>query len=207
MEGINKNIMIRKLEKSDDLEKVACLIYKTDVSLFSFLFGKYEKAIPKIKKLVLLENNTFSHKYTYCSFERETQGILIAYGHNEINEKNQDKDYKEVFSLFELLSLSIKDPLVRFTLTKAQPQEIYIQNICVEQKCRGKGIGTSLLMYIIDWAKSQGMNSLSLDVSIANEKAKRLYERLGFGVVQKKVYPFTSKGSYRMELYLKKNRG
>jgi len=67
--------MIRTLEKPDDIEKVASLIYTTDDSFFPFLFGKYEKAIPKLKHLILLENNSFSYKYIYCSIDKDIQGI------------------------------------------------------------------------------------------------------------------------------------
>jgi RimJ/RimL family protein N-acetyltransferase len=46
----------------------------------------------------------------------------------------------------------------------------------------GRGVGTALVQTLCDWADSSGLLKLTLRVDVENERAVRLYERLGFVV-------------------------
>jgi RimJ/RimL family protein N-acetyltransferase len=47
-------------------------------------------------------------------------------------------------------------------------------------ECRGVGLGTALLTHGIDWARSVGVRKLTLEVFSTNDRAIRLYGKMGF---------------------------
>lgn len=55
--------------------------------------------------------------------------------------------------------------------------------IAVDEGWRGRGIGTALLDAAEAWARERGLDALELDVADPNGDARRLYERLGYGLV------------------------
>ena len=55
--------------------------------------------------------------------------------------------------------------------------------IAVDEGWRGLGIGTALMRAAEDWARERGYDALELDVADPNGDARRLYERLGYGLV------------------------
>ena len=67
--------MIRFSNLNDNTTEIARLIYETD-NIMPFLFGKREKAILKLKKLVENDNTVFSHK-NILVFKKEKM-MLIA---------------------------------------------------------------------------------------------------------------------------------
>lgn len=56
---------------------------------------------------------------------------------------------------------------------------LYIDDLCVDEACRGKGVGRALYDYVRDYARSIGCYNLTLNVWAANESALRFYRGLG----------------------------
>ena len=56
---------------------------------------------------------------------------------------------------------------------------LYIDDICVDSNKRGKGVGTKIYNYIIDFAKKNGFYNVTLNVWECNPEAKKFYENLG----------------------------
>ena len=63
------------------------------------------------------------------------------------------------------------------------PRRGALIGIAVDEDWRGRGIGTALLHAAEDWARDRGFDTLELDVADPNRDARRLYERLGYGLV------------------------
>ena len=61
-------------------------------------------------------------------------------------------------------------------------KQLNIDAICVDEKYRGKGIGTKILESIKEIAKTKGCTDLYLTVNQENENAIRVYEKFGFKV-------------------------
>lgn len=194
--------MVRELTLKDDLYKAAELIYKTDDFIFPFIFGKQNKAIPIIKKLIALENNDFSYQRIYCMDDMGIQGILIGYDPVEIDSRKENRDFLKSFSLGSMVRLIKKSYIIEPVLDKKDIKGLYIQNICVDERFRGKGIGSSLIDYFFQYAQSKNYNCVFLDVGIKNETAKRLYEKKGFHVISKKMITSIDDGFYRMKKVL-----
>ena len=49
--------------------------------------------------------------------------------------------------------------------------------VSVGRKCRGKGIGTALILHLIEWCQSNQIEKLSLDVIGENTGAIKLYKK------------------------------
>ncbi len=54
----------------------------------------------------------------------------------------------------------------------------YIDDLCVDENCRGKHIGKSLYEHTCRYAKEQGCYSITLNVWSCNESAMGFYEKL-----------------------------
>jgi ribosomal-protein-alanine N-acetyltransferase len=58
--------------------------------------------------------------------------------------------------------------------------EMHINNLAVHPAHRRKGIGTSLLTFVMKAGAKLGARRASLEVRRSNEVARHMYERLGF---------------------------
>lgn len=189
--------MLRPLEKTDDLTRVAELIYHTNNRLFPFLFGKEEKAIPKIRALIERDDNVFSHKYIWVEFKDELRAILIEIDVDD--QPSNKKDFEAVFKKTERFKLWLKGLLTFSIFHKPVRQGRYIQNICVCKSQRGRGIGSKMMNDAILRAKMKHRSHVSLDVSIRNKAAIDLYQMLGFKIIKKRrAWGFINK-TYLME--------
>lgn len=56
---------------------------------------------------------------------------------------------------------------------------LYIDDLCVDEKFRGRHIGTALYEYVLAFAREQGCYNVTLNVWACNEDAMRFYEHLG----------------------------
>ena len=63
---------------------------------------------------------------------------------------------------------------------------LYIDDLCVDEKKRGMGIGTALFEYIVAYAKENGCYNVELNVWSFNKDAIRFYEKCGM-VPQKTI--------------------
>jgi ribosomal-protein-alanine N-acetyltransferase len=60
--------------------------------------------------------------------------------------------------------------------------EVHINNVAMRPRFRAQGIGTALLRHVLGEARRLGARRATLEVRSSNERARRLYERLGFYV-------------------------
>lgn len=56
---------------------------------------------------------------------------------------------------------------------------LYIDDICVDEKARGKGIGRKLYRHVLEYAKERGFYNITLNVWSCNPGALKFYEALG----------------------------
>ncbi len=63
-------------------------------------------------------------------------------------------------------------------------KSLYIDDLCVDERARGKGIGRRLYEYVCAWAKAQGCYDLTLNVWEGNDGARRFYENMGMRVMK-----------------------
>ena len=57
--------------------------------------------------------------------------------------------------------------------------EIYIDDLCVDEARRGKGIARSLFAHVKDWSRGLGCAFVTLNVWCGNDRAMAFYEQAG----------------------------
>lgn len=56
---------------------------------------------------------------------------------------------------------------------------LYIDDLCVDEKSRGKHIGSALYEYVLDYARENDYYNVTLNVWSCNESAIKFYEKCG----------------------------
>ncbi|MBQ3068830.1 MAG: GNAT family N-acetyltransferase [Clostridia bacterium] len=56
---------------------------------------------------------------------------------------------------------------------------LYIDDLCVDEQCRGQHIGMALFAFVKAFAKDSGCYNVTLNVWACNESAKRFYDACG----------------------------
>lgn len=59
---------------------------------------------------------------------------------------------------------------------------LYIDDICVDEKARGKHVGTALFRYVKEYAKETGCHNITLHVWECNSDAMAFYKAMGMDV-------------------------
>lgn len=56
---------------------------------------------------------------------------------------------------------------------------LYIDDLCVDEACRGQHIGTALYRHVLDFARASGCYNVTLNVWSLNESAMKFYQAQG----------------------------
>ncbi len=106
-----------------------------------------------------------AQKYDEAALEallkEETRPIFIA-----------ETDGKAVGYCFCILQITRDDPVLR------DRKVLYIDDLCVDENCRGQGIATALYEHTLDYARSIGCDAVTLNVWYGNG-AQIFYEKCG----------------------------
>ena len=70
--------------------------------------------------------------------------------------------------------------------------EVHVNNVAVLPRYRERGIGTALMRHVLAESKRLGARRATLEVRRSNERARQLYERLGFHVAAVRPSYYTS---------------
>ena len=79
--------------------------------------------------------------------------------------------------------VSVDDRVVGYGVMSVGAGEAHILNLCVLEAYRCRGIGKSLLSYLLERAAAAGMSEAFLEVRPSNTAAIRLYQAMGFDQV------------------------
>lgn len=99
--------------------------------------------------------------------------------------------FEEMIRVKEIFVAKIQDEIIGYITfnikEKNNPsmryrKQLQIEAICVDEKSRGKGIGTELLKYAKKFGKENNCTDIYLTVNKENENAIKVYEEFGFKV-------------------------
>ena len=98
--------------------------------------------------------------------------------------------FEENGSLLASVVLNHKQPpeyrKAKWTLSPSYKEILVIHTLCVDPDYSGGGIGTTLVNFIKEYAKSSGCVTIRLNTTAKNEPAKHLYEKNGFRIADTK---------------------
>ncbi len=172
--------------------KVAKLVYDVDFRTFDLLFKTPEKAISTIEN-DLKKHEPESTFKVILNDEHEVIGVLMFY----VSEKPFDLRLKS-------LKLLIVDILDYFVLCDVEKDDLYLAELAIDESLRGQGLGRQVVLDVIDYARSKNLNRVTIDADFRNDGARKLYERIGFNIFNKKRVKIGSfeRGMQNMELIL-----
>ncbi|GLC90189.1 GNAT family N-acetyltransferase [Lysinibacillus piscis] len=121
------------------------------------------------------EDNRHSYLNTFVAIEdEEILGILVYYNGKQAIQ--MDANLVQWLEAKNAPSIVIDK--------EAHEDEYYIDTVCVTPASRGKGIGTLLLQYAEQLTQERGGQKLSLNVETEKINARRLYERIGYVIIE-----------------------
>ena len=56
---------------------------------------------------------------------------------------------------------------------------LYIDDLCVDESCRGQKVGQKMYAFIKEWARERGFYNITLNVWSCNPTALKFYEKMG----------------------------
>ena len=102
------------------------------------------------------------------------------------------KDYFEnLIQNKEIFIAKVKNEILGYVIFSIKEKEnhsmryrkqLNIEAICVDENCRGNGVGTLLLEHTKKVGKKKGCTDMYLTVNQENESAIKVYEKFGFKV-------------------------
>ncbi|MCP4204027.1 MAG: GNAT family N-acetyltransferase [bacterium] len=149
---------------------------------FRFMLGR--RAVDVIATAFTRPDHDLSYQnVTFAERDEITVGMVSGYT-AEQHHRSSDGPLKRAAGRFPLRMTVVSivfAPLLRIIDTVGDG-DFYLQAIAVDQDLRGEGVGSTLMDSIEDRAAASGSTRLALDVSAANEGARKLYERRGMAV-------------------------
>lgn len=144
-----------------------------------------EKDIPRILELLVQVNDVHSDgrpdlfirgktKYTEVDLKKiladDSTPVFVA-----VDDTDVGKDYVLGYG-FAILQSHVQDNNWPDITT------FYVDDICVDEKCRGKHVGKEIYNYLVEYARKIGCYNLTLNVWEKNESAKSFYKNMGMQV-------------------------
>lgn len=145
--------MIR-LAKVEDIPRLEQLLYQVHDVHVNIRPDLFKKDCKKYNKKELLNIISSNDKPIFVFVEKD---IIEGYAFCIIT------DYKNSNSLMPYKNL-------------------YIDDLCVDRLSRGKGIGTKLYQYVLDYASNIGCYNVTLNVWNGNNEALQFYKSLGMEI-------------------------
>jgi len=194
-----------KFEKLDikkhNPRKVAELIYETDRDIFNFFYKNKANTTQILKKLIRLGENNWGHEHiNVITKDERIMGILLySVGHHKLGDLKVLFKNLNLTDALRFMLIDLKDKLILSDLRKS---DFYLAALAVDEKVRGEGIGGTILNHAINMARQRGCKRVVLDVALDNPRARKLYERIGFKIFNKKIFPWFGRkiGMFNMEL-------
>ena len=129
-------------------------------------------------------------KFLWDAF-RASMKDYITQTRGEWNEQREESQFRNQLDLSAAQVIRSNDLAVGFIIAPIKDSARWIHTICIVPEHQRKGIGTEVLRRAVAQAREQKI-SLYLSVLKVNP-ARRLYERLGFGVIEETKHHFRMK--------------
>lgn len=198
-------INVRLLNKKDNLETAADLIYQVDPYICPDFFGDRERARQFGKILFRDDGGLFDFNHIFVAEDTETPGKLVGilvFADNKITDWNCGEMKKAVESLdikipeyFDRANQDYMECVV--DEAKEFPDGVAEIELCAtDSKERGKGIAQSMLKTALALPE---YHEWRLTVLADNPAAIHVYEKLGFKIISTQTgYPDNSVETHNM---------
>jgi ribosomal protein S18 acetylase RimI-like enzyme len=172
-------MLIRKAKAEDSKIIASYIILAMDDIIYRFIGEDSSvKAINFLNCLIQEKGNQYSYENCWVAeSENEIVAAAIVYDGARLKELR-----KPVASTIKAMFNRDFDPE-----DETQDGEYYIDCVGVNPNQQGEGIGTKVFQFLINEYVNQRDKTLGLLVDKKNPKAKQLYLKLGFEIVDEKI--------------------
>ena len=153
-----------------------------------------------IARLFARNAGRFGYKHAFVAeYENEPVGLLVAHRGDRIEHLNLET----IPHLISVLGFTKAIGFIHRGITlpggkEAENDEFFLSNLGILPSMQGRSFGSRLLAYAEELAQENDLKKCSLIVNWHNTDAKRLYERIGYQVVEAVQDNETDLGYYRM---------
>ena len=197
---MNLRLTIRAAQATD-ASLAASMLHLSMGHLADHLFQLDGKTIEAmIVKLFARDAGRFGHKSAFIAeFENSSVGLLIASRGDKVDRLNRET----IPHLIAVLGLAKALGFIHraFILPggrEAYDDEFFISNLGILPSMQGRSFGAQMLAYAEKLACGNDLKKCSLIVGWHNTNARRLYERIGYQVVETVQDGNEDLGYYRM---------
>jgi len=187
--------------KPMDAYFAASMFYLSMDELADHLFGTKADVIKiTIAKLFKRNAGRFGYRSAFVAeLDERSVGLLFAFRGDKVIRLN----YETIPHLISVLGITKAAGFVwrAFTLPggrEAEGDEFHIANIGIIPSMQGRSFGSHLLAYAEQIALENDLLKCSLIVGWDNTPARRLYERIGYQIVETVKDEINQHGYYRM---------
>lgn len=177
---MNKNVVITQTIPFKQKNRVASLFYRAFDKKFSaiWFFANNElEAVRVLKKSIHFQDGF------YALSDDEVIGFVgVERGERYYTQLNFGA-LMNVYSMFGSVWRYLAYGIYRLFQGKTDKNTIHIDPIVVSSESRGMGVGTKLIEAVCDYAKQWNKKRVILEVVDTNPRAQKLYEKMGFQVV------------------------
>lgn len=127
--------------------------------------------------------------------------LLEEYHHQEGLRKHSRERIRQLLEdLFDgkgrgrLLLALLDGDVIGYALVVRRPsfewasEVAVIDELFVKGKARGRGVGRRMISFVEDYAASEGLPSMTLEVATKNVAAREFYRSVGFSRVDREIY-------------------
>jgi ribosomal protein S18 acetylase RimI-like enzyme len=183
-------VVIRKAGPEDS-EHFSQLVLIAVPELLPYFFGSNTKDI--LKNLFQDTGNFWSYEHTYfVEVDGDIAGMALGYGHRQRKQEEERTGELIVKYLEGSTHEELPNPRLAEITEKIEENEYYFMYLAVYPEFRRRGIGTKLFALIEEEAGKTGYNKVVFDVETDNKEAIKLYERLGYSIVNRSPVVETS---------------
>lgn len=167
----------------EDAETLASIIRETSGGLADFTL---KGIIPMVSPSTLLymqimdENSPYFHENIIVASDAgRIEGVLLAY----------DWRLQRLTDMAERYMPKKRYALVKDLLQSAEKESMYINTLWISPEYRGTGLADAFIDLANEWARSSGLDRLSLHVWEENARAVKFYRRNGFEQTKRFEFP------------------
>jgi ribosomal-protein-alanine N-acetyltransferase len=135
-------------------------------------------------EVMRIERSSFSSPWSRKMFEVEISG--------------------NPFSFSFVVRAAGSNQIIGYVCTWIVIDELHLLNLAVDPPFRRLGAGEGIIRWVLEFGRSRGARTGTLEVRVSNLPARRLYEKLGFEVyaTRKKYYSDPSEDALLLQLNL-----
>lgn len=194
---------IQRAQRSQSAE-VAALIFASEPTLLSFLFGGQDSCRTYLMRACEQDHGQFSAHYHWVT--SATDGSVAGTCATWLARMPVDFQSGTINALRDFLSaqqiihlLAYKE-LLDSCFIPPTAEQLCLGHLSVIEQSKRKGLATGMIQHAIAEAKELRLHELVLDVDIANADALACYLKLGFQAVQQTCFEPTQQTFARMAL-------